>query len=165
MELRDIEYFAVVAEHGHLGRAAEALDLSTAALSKSLRRLESSIQAKLVKRTPRGVELTIEGDALLARVRGLRSSLADVAREVGDLSNGRVGHLRIGAHAGVLRDLLSHACSDLSNDAPKVTLEVTIGANDVLETALTNGKLDLIINAIPANVANTVQEPLYDDEL
>ena len=25
MELRDIEYFAVIAEHGHLGRAADAL--------------------------------------------------------------------------------------------------------------------------------------------
>ncbi|MBI2294544.1 MAG: LysR family transcriptional regulator [Betaproteobacteria bacterium] len=34
MELRDIEYFAVVAEHGHLGRAAEALGLSTPALSR-----------------------------------------------------------------------------------------------------------------------------------
>ena len=28
MELRDIEYFAVIAEHGHLGRAADALGLS-----------------------------------------------------------------------------------------------------------------------------------------
>jgi DNA-binding transcriptional LysR family regulator len=165
MELRDIEYFAIVAEHGHLGRAAEALDLSTAALSKSLRRLETSVQAKLVKRTPKGVELTIEGDALLARVRGLRSSLADVAREVGDLSNGRIGHLRVGAHAGVLRDLLGRACSGLLSDAPKVTLAITIGANDVLESALQRGELDLIVNAIPAALEGTVQEHLYDDEM
>ena len=165
MELRDIEYFAVVAEHGHLGRAAEALDLSTAALSKSLRRLETSLKAKLVKRTPLGVELTIEGDALLARVRGLRSSLADVAREVGDLTNGRVGHLRIGAHPGLLRDLLSRACSTLLQDAPKVTLEITIASNEVLESALKNAELDLIVNSIPAAVDNTVQEALYDDEL
>jgi len=51
MELREIEYFAVIAEHGHLGRAAEVLGLSQPALSKSLRRLEQALQAKLVKRT------------------------------------------------------------------------------------------------------------------
>jgi DNA-binding transcriptional LysR family regulator len=55
MDLRDIEYFAVVAQHGHLGRAAEALGLGQPALSMSLRRLEKSAQAKLVKRTPKGV--------------------------------------------------------------------------------------------------------------
>ena len=49
--MRDVEYFAVVAEHGHVGRAAEALGLSQPALSRSLRRLESSEQAKLVTRT------------------------------------------------------------------------------------------------------------------
>ena len=54
MELRDIEYFAVIAEHGHLGRAADALGLSQPALSKSLRRLEQALQVKLVKRTPKG---------------------------------------------------------------------------------------------------------------
>jgi DNA-binding transcriptional LysR family regulator len=165
MELRDIEYFAVIAEHRHLGRAAEALDLSTAALSKSLRRLETSVQAKLVRRTPRGVELTIEGDALLARVRGLRSSLADVAREVRDLGSGHIGHLRIGAHPGVLDDLLGRACSAFLKDAPKVTLTMTIAANDELESALRRGALDLIINAIPAAVEDTVQDHLYDDEL
>ena len=67
MELRDIEYFTVVAQHGHLGRAAAALGLSQPALSKSLRRLESALQAKLVKRTTKGVELTLEGSTLLAR--------------------------------------------------------------------------------------------------
>lgn len=109
MELRDIEYFAVVAEHGHLGRAAEALGLSTPALSKSLRRLEGSLQAKLVKRTPKGVELTAEGNALLSRVRGLRLSLADVTREIADLSQGRTGHLRVDAHPGAYPDLLGLA--------------------------------------------------------
>src|SRR5262245_39212455 len=69
MELRDIEYFAVVAEHGNVRRAAEALDLSPPALSKSLRRLEKSVGAKLVKRTPKGVELTDVGVAMVGQVR------------------------------------------------------------------------------------------------
>src|SRR6478609_8832206 len=97
MELRDIEYFAVIAEHGHLGRAADTLGLSQPALSKSLRRLERALQVKLVRRIPKGVELTTEGSVLFLRVRELRLSLQSVVREIADVSQGRVGHLRVGA--------------------------------------------------------------------
>src|SRR5215475_2176125 len=90
MELRDIEYFAVVAEHGHLGRAANALGLSQPALSKSLRRLERDLQVKLVKRTPKGIELTSEGSVLLLRVRDLRLSMHSLRREITDVGEGRV---------------------------------------------------------------------------
>ena len=166
MELRDIEYFAVVAEHAHLGRAAEALGLSISALSKSLRRLEASMQAKLVRRTPKGVELTVEGNALLSRVRGLRLSLADVTREIADLNQGRTGHLRVGAHPGVFPDLLGLACGALFKDAPKVALDLTIAGNDELLPALRNGELDLIVNAIPGSpYEDLVHEYLYGDEI
>lgn len=165
MELRDIEYFAVVAEHGHLGRAAEALGLSISALSKSLRRLEKAMQAKLFRRTPKGVELTTEGAALLPRVRGLRLSLADVAREIADLSQGRTGHLRVGAHPGVFPDLLGLACGAVLKEAPKVALALTIAGNDELLPALRNGELDLIVNAMPGRpYEDLVQEHVYDDE-
>ena len=165
MELRDIEYFAVVAEHGQLGRAAEALGLSVSALSKSLRRLEKAMQAKLFRRTPKGVELTTEGAALLPRVRGLRLSLADVAREIADLSQGRIGHLRIGAHPGVFPDLLGLACGAILEKTPKVALALTIAANDELLAALRNGELDLIVNAMPGRpYEDLVQEHVYDDE-
>ena len=41
MEPRDLQYFAVVAEHGNLRRAAETIGISQPALSKTLRRLET----------------------------------------------------------------------------------------------------------------------------
>ena len=72
MELRDLEYFSVVAEHGNVRRAAEALDLSPPALSKSLRRLEKAVGAKLVKRVPKGIELTAVGSAMVDQARRIR---------------------------------------------------------------------------------------------
>ena len=86
MNLRDLQYFAVVAEHKHLGRAAEALDMSQPALSMSLRRLEEFLHTKLVKRTPKGVELTTSGEAVYAHARRLRLSVDDISREVADLN-------------------------------------------------------------------------------
>ena len=78
MDFRDLEYFAVLADHGHMGRAAEALGLSQPALSLSLRRLERSVNAKLVKRTPKGVELTDVGSALISRLHQLRLAREDI---------------------------------------------------------------------------------------
>src|SRR5262245_25112415 len=113
MELRDLEYFAAIAEHRHLGRAAEALNLSTPALSKSLRRLERSMQAKLVARTPKGVDLTPVGIALLGHVKPLRLAMHDVAREAAQLSAGNAGDLRIGASPGFGEYLVPDATAAL----------------------------------------------------
>lgn len=165
MELRDIEYFAVVAEHGNVGRASEALGLSPPALSKSLRRLEKSLQAKLVKRTPKGVELTSVGTALLAQVSRLRLALDDVAREAADLSQGRAGHLRIGAGPNYVEHLLPAAGAALLKDAPNLTLEITVTDNDVMAPALRKGELDLIFNVIPLTpYEGLAQEHLFDDD-
>jgi len=165
MELRDIEYFSVIAQHGHLGRAAESLGLSQPALSMSLRRLEESMQAKLVKRTPKGVELTSVGTALLSRVERLRLSMGDVAREAADLSQGRAGDLRIGATPEFAEFLLPPALGVLFKSAPKMTAKVTVAAPDVLLPALQSGELDVIIRGIASGpFTDLVHEPLFDDE-
>ena len=85
------------------------------------------MQAKLVERAPKGVKLTVEGSALLSHVHQLRMSLHDVAREIADLGQGRVGHLRVGAHADLVDDLLTLACSALLKEAPKLTVTATVG--------------------------------------
>ena len=165
MDLRDIEYFAVVARHGHLGRAAEALGLGQPALSMSLRRLEKSAQAKLVKRTPKGVELTAVGAALLSHVGKLRLARDDLAREVADLAHGRAGDLRIGASPSNAEVLLPEACSTLLMEAPKVTLNVAVLDNDALLPALRKGDLDIALTHIQqVPQADITQEVFRKDE-
>jgi len=166
MELRDIEYFAVVAEHGNLGRAAGALGLSQPALSKSLRRLEEALQVKLVARSSKGVVLTPEGAALVARARELRLSLQSIAREIGDVSEGRVGHLRIGVGFAGVEAFLSGAFAMLLKESPRMKLTVTVSDNDLMIPALRNGELDLFVNYIGLSWLGEelVGEHLYDDE-
>ena len=165
MELRDLQYFAVVAEHGNVRRASEVLGLSPPALSKSLRRLEQSVKAKLVTRSAKGVELTAVGTALLVQISRIRLTLDDVAREAEDLSQGRAGHLRIGVNAGTVEDLPA-ANSTLLHEAPNVTLSVTVSDNDVMVPALRNGELDLVVNYLAESpYEGCITERLYDEEL
>jgi DNA-binding transcriptional LysR family regulator len=90
VELRRLEYFAAVARHGSFTRAAEALWITQSALSQQVRRLEAELGVALLRRTPRGAELTPAGEELLPRAEAI---LAEVAAARADLDR----------HAGVTR--------------------------------------------------------------
>lgn len=161
--LRDVEYFAVIAEHRHIGRAAEALGLSQPALSRSLGRLETSIGAKLVTRTPKGVELTAVGAALSGRVGHLRLAVDDVVREATELSQGIAGEVRVGVGPAAADHFLPKACAALFREAGRVTVKSTIGPHRVIMPALLKGEVDLLVSGIGTPADDRVaREHLYD---
>jgi DNA-binding transcriptional LysR family regulator len=166
MELRDIEYFTIVARHGHIGRAAEALGLSQPAISKCLRRLEHELGAKLVKRTPKGVEITAEGLALLNRAHELHLSVQAVTQEIRDVGHGRVGHVRIGAGPVSSVEMLSDALAPLIGNATKVSYDIVVSDNDLMIPALRRGELDLVVGYAPRALPRDglVEELLYELE-
>lgn len=164
MELRDLRYFVVVAEHRNLAHAAEALDLSATALGKSLRRLEKSVGGKLVQRAAKGVALTAVGTSLLNRIAPLQGMLNDVRHEAASLVQGRAGHINVGSSAGTQEHRLANAYVSLQKESPAITLTVTVSDNIVLSKALHKGELDFCL-AGPRSLPPTefVREHLYDD--
>jgi len=164
MEFRDIEYFGVIAEHGNMRRAAEALGLTPPALSKSLRRLESSMEVKLVERTGKGVRLTSLGAVLATQARRMHLTLKDITREVSDLNGGRTGHLRIGAVPADC-EYLPAACTRLMSESPKLTIDITISDNDELVPMIREGELDLSLGYIPPMPYDGIEQVhVLDDE-
>jgi len=75
VELRHLRSFVAVAAELNFSRAAQRLFLSQPALSRQIRSLERLIGCELFRRSTQRVELTLAGEALLARARTL---LADV---------------------------------------------------------------------------------------
>ena len=61
MELTPLKTFLVVADHGHVTRAARALHLTQPAVSAQLAKLEEEVGERLFDRTPKGVVLTHAG--------------------------------------------------------------------------------------------------------
>jgi len=87
IELRHLRAFAAVAEELNFSRAAARLFITQPALSRTVRSLERLVGCDLLRRSTRHVELTLAGDALLARVQSLTADLDDAvaaARAVGD---------------------------------------------------------------------------------
>jgi DNA-binding transcriptional LysR family regulator len=164
MEIRDIRYFKEVAARLNLGRAALALDMSTTALSKSLRRLEKSVGGKLVKRTPKGVELTAIGAALYAQAGRLQLVLDDIRHQTSDLASGRAGHVRAGATPGLAEYCLSAAFEALLREAPAVSLRANVVASYQIDALLRSGDVDIIVNSVRPSIApDVVCEPLFRD--
>ncbi|HEY1973700.1 MAG TPA: LysR family transcriptional regulator, partial [Pseudonocardia sp.] len=65
MELRQIEHFLAVAEHGSFTGAARARSIVQSALSTSIRNLERELGSALFERTTRRVTLSEAGQAFL----------------------------------------------------------------------------------------------------
>lgn len=157
VELRDLEYFVVVAEHGNLGRAADQLGLSQPALSRGLRRLEDALEVRLFRRSASGMELTAEGSLLLSRARELRLYLRNVAREVSDVSRGHAGHINIGVGPNATDELFHASLGELLRTEPRITTKVIVSDQDEIIPALQSGEVDVVFNVVrhrpPADLA------------
>jgi DNA-binding transcriptional LysR family regulator len=166
LDLRDLRYFEVIAETGHLGRAAKKLFRTQPALTGCVRRLEESLGTALFERVGRGIRLTPAGEALLSRARSLRVASEDAMREIGDLGRGLAGKVRVGTVPTVARFLLPSLTREFLKEAPGVTIKAMIGQNDLLKSALKAGELDLIVSFIPrGDEAEFVHHGIFEDDV
>jgi epsilon-lactone hydrolase len=96
VEIRHLRAFVAVAEELSFSRAAERLYLSQPALSRQIRSLERLVGCELLRRSTHRVELTLAGEALLDRARGLLAGLDEAvaaAQSVGGEMAGRMARL------------------------------------------------------------------------
>jgi DNA-binding transcriptional LysR family regulator len=92
-----MEVFVRVAQHMGFARAARALRLSTAAVSKHVTALEEHVGTRLFDRTTRRVGLTEAGRVYLERCQECLQSLDDADASVGALATQPRGVLRLTA--------------------------------------------------------------------
>ncbi|MBO8201660.1 LysR family transcriptional regulator [Streptomyces smyrnaeus] len=93
MDIRQLEYFLAIVDHGGFNRAASALYVSQPSLSQAIRGLERDLGSELFHRIGRRAVLTESGAALIeparAAVRSLETARASVAA-VHELREGRL---------------------------------------------------------------------------
>ena len=145
MDFRDLKYFAVIAEEGHVGRAAERLFKTQPALTKCIDRLEEQLGAPLFERVGRGIRLTPVGEALLHRARRISLMMDETAREIGDYAHGREGNIRLGCIPTLAEHILPGICQQLLAEAEKVTIDLKVSMNDALLEGLKAGELDVVL--------------------
>jgi DNA-binding transcriptional LysR family regulator len=96
MELRHLRQFVVVAEEGHITRAAERLGLQQPPLSQRIRAIEDELNVQLFRRKPRGVELTEAGRVFLERARATLANYDGAFEATRSAARGEQGRLAVG---------------------------------------------------------------------
>jgi DNA-binding transcriptional LysR family regulator len=92
---RRLQHLLALVEHAHFGRAAQALNISQPALTKSIQALEAELGATLLDRKRGAIALTVFGELVLQRGRSLLSAEADLRREVALLAGHEIGSLKV----------------------------------------------------------------------
>jgi len=93
--LFQIEFFVQVAELGSLTKAAEKLEMSNAAASRTLLALEERLGARLVERTTRRLWLTEVGQIFYRRCSAMLSEIAEAEAEVNEATLQPTGTLHV----------------------------------------------------------------------
>jgi len=163
LHLRDLRFFEIVADLGHMGRAAEQIGRTQPALTKCIQRLEQTVGGPLFERAGRGIQLTPAGQVLLARARMLRNIGQEALREVRDFNEGISGHVRIGSGPVAADHLLPELCSQALADGRKITISIVIGPSWELRDRLREGQLDLLIGLTAEGDGELVSYPIIED--
>lgn len=145
LDLDRLRALHAVAVHGSVSAAAEALHVTTSAVSQQLAKLERETGHKLLERSGRGVRLTDAAQLLVAHA---ESILAMVEKAEADLEAHRgavVGELTIAAFPTAVRGLVPAALAALRADHPG--LRVLVREYDPLESLplVARGDIDLAI--------------------
>lgn len=122
----EMQTFNAVVEAGSFVKAADALALSKAAVSRYVVELETRLGVRLLQRTTRRLSLTDEGQLFYARSKELLAELSEAEDEITSRNDAASGLLRVNAPFtfGVLH--LAPLWGDFLRQHPKVKLDVTL---------------------------------------
>ncbi|ABD57077.1 pca operon transcription factor PcaQ [Jannaschia sp. CCS1] len=147
IKFRHLDAFSAIARAGSLKQAAEQLNLTQPAISKTLKELEDIAGARLMDRSRAGVRLTPAGAVFLQFAEqgsnAVRQGLRSVRGEA-EMS----GRLRIGALPSVAGTLVPRAVAMFRAKVPDTLVEVQDGSHHDLTAQLRSGGLDLVVGRL-----------------
>ncbi|MFD4695086.1 LysR family transcriptional regulator [Streptomyces sp. NBC_00683] len=143
MDLDTVRTFVAAAEAGQFQEAAAELAVTQQAVSKRIAALERSLGVRLFTRTPRGAELTIDGQAFLPHAREL---LRVAERAVASV---RTGHRPLRVDVIASRGAASGLMRGFHDAYPGIELDVVwLFDIETAVAAIRSGEIDASFRAV-----------------
>ena len=162
--LSQYRIFYAVAKAGNISRAAKELYISQPAISKSISKLEDSLNTVLFTRNSRGVQLTDEGQVLFEHTRDAFEELAKGEQELKLIREFNMGHIRIGVSNTLCRFIMVKYLKGFIEQYPHI--KITIESQPTTQTLsmLEQQRIDigLVVEQKPSRNMNFI--PVMDIE-
>lgn len=158
MRTEGLTEFLSVARTGNFTRAAEALDLSVAHVSRQVAALERRLGTRLFERSTRSVQLTSAGERLRSRVEVIDDALEDALATTSAESHTLSGKIRIASLSGTFaEEVVTPTLLDLVDQYPMLDIEIDF---EVRHVDLIREGYDLAIRSGPMRESELVALPL-----
>ncbi len=132
--LSSYHIFYTVAKHGNFSHAADELYISQPAISKSIKKLEESLDTTLFLRSSRGVTLTEDGKLLYEHIASAFSSIHEGELRLKRNRELETGQIHIGVSTTLCKHIMLPLLQKFVQENPHTT--VTIDCLSSSETAL-----------------------------
>ncbi len=143
IRLRHLHTFVAVAQQGTLGRAAETLNLSQPALSKTLNELEQLTGTRLFERGRLGAQLTVPGEQFLTHAVKVLDALNTAGQALNRKEDASADVVRVGALPTAELGILPAAIGRFHQQQKSTSLQVATMNNTMLLAGLKSGEIDL----------------------
>lgn len=161
LRFRDLQVFFSVVQCGSMAKAANVLGVTQPAVSEVVSGLEHAFGVRLFDRTPRGVEPTIYGRALLKRGVAALDELTQGIRDIEFLADPTKGEVRIGCPDSLAGGLLAPFVQKFCTRYPGIAIAIESVAWPTLELPeLHARKLDVVVGRLSKPQAD---DPFGDD--
>lgn len=165
MKLQQLQAFVAAAHHKSLRAAARELGITQPAVTHTIRELESALNAELMIRSVRGIELTACGLALLPRAEQLLGDMQRTVEAVEQVKGELAGKVSVGTMPSIALTALPRAVSAFRAAMPLVRLHLEEVTVPDAVAQLRNGHLDIAaIHHVQALDGDLTQAPLYSTQ-
>ncbi|WP_397448542.1 LysR family transcriptional regulator [Pseudomonas sp. NA-150] len=141
-------FFALITSTG-LKEAAEKLNCSIPAVSKTIRFLERCSQAPLFIKVGGRLQATAEAEALMPSIRTALEHMEFAKRELLNASKTEVPRLRVGVGGGALPYLVPETIRRCREEMPNLVVEMITNPTQRLLYLISNHQIDLAVTTPP----------------
>lgn len=169
--LNELTLFAEAAKHGSFSRVANNMDMTPAAVSASIKRLEEQVGFPLFVRTTRRLSLTGEGELFLTKVNHALEILKEGVEDIANARGTLTGNIYVSAPSDFGRNLLLDWIDEFTELYDNITVKLELSDKIVdmyskpVDIAIRYGQLpDSNMIAIPlcsSNVRVLCASPEY----
>lgn len=162
--LSQYRIFYAVAKTGNISKAAKELYISQPAISKSISKLEDSLNTTLFTRNSRGVQLTEEGQVLFEHTQAAFDELNIGEQELKRIREFNLGHIRIGVSNTLCRFIMVTYLKGFIEKYPHIKITIEGQSTTHTLSMLDQQRIDIGLVAEPRVQKNLVFLPVMEIE-